>query len=361
VGSVGPRARDCRSSADNDCDGRRDDQASGACQCRPGATEACQTHPGLDGNGSCRAGSRTCLASGDGSSSSFGTCTGSVGPGARDCSSNQDNDCNGVPDRQDATCGCQPGTTRGCGTAACPATQSCELSANRSSASFGDCIPGPITFPDANLAAIVRQAVGVGAGPIPGSAVVGLRSLFSNNAGIQSLEGLQCLPDLTEISFFGNQIRDPGVLSSMTRLTVLVLSDSGLTDLSWVSPMSSLRTINVAVNSIRDVRPLTTLPQLDEVLIGSNPIEDLSPLGTISRMRALSLSRMGLVNQDLALIGRLANLTFLDLPFNDLTDLTALLPLTRLTSLNVRANPVNCGASATVTLAGRVATFLSDC
>lgn len=104
AGAVPPAPRDCRSSADNDCDGVPDSQLDTVCQCIPGAVEVCDAHAGLDGNGICRAGQRTCIASAGSLSSAWGACLGSVGPATRSCTSAADNDCNGSVDRDEAAC-----------------------------------------------------------------------------------------------------------------------------------------------------------------------------------------------------------------------------------------------------------------
>ncbi|HTV25042.1 MAG TPA: hypothetical protein VMG12_40390 [Polyangiaceae bacterium] len=104
IGAVPPAPRDCRSSADNDCDGSPDSQLDAVCQCVPGAVEACDVHTGLDGIGICRAGSRACIASAGSLSSAWGACTGSVAPAARNCGSAADNDCNGALDRDEPAC-----------------------------------------------------------------------------------------------------------------------------------------------------------------------------------------------------------------------------------------------------------------
>lgn len=94
-----PRARNCASSQDNDCDGRPDNTLDNVCTCVIGQTQVCGEHPGLDGNGPCRAGQRRCEAGANSSSSAFGACTGSVGPQATDSCSIAGNDanCNGLP------------------------------------------------------------------------------------------------------------------------------------------------------------------------------------------------------------------------------------------------------------------------
>lgn len=72
VGAVYPAERDCTSAADNDCDGQPDNLVDDICRCAPGSTEPCETHPGQDGVGACRAGERGCLVAADRRSSEWG-------------------------------------------------------------------------------------------------------------------------------------------------------------------------------------------------------------------------------------------------------------------------------------------------
>lgn len=144
--AVLPRARDCGSSLDNDCDGREDDELDTTCQCTPEAVEACDTHPGQDGIGICRAGNRSCVGTPGNTASSWSTCQGSVAPRTRDCRSNLDNDCNGTADNVlDSTCVCAPGTTRPCGPPQADGCrhlhqiERCEVLANGSSTRWGEC------------------------------------------------------------------------------------------------------------------------------------------------------------------------------------------------------------------------------
>lgn len=96
VGNIEPTTRDCTTSVDMNCNGTPDNQEA-ECQCAgggaPGATRACNTHPGQDGIGQCVAGSQTCVASG--ATSTWSGCSGDVGPQTEQCDG-VDRDCNGV-------------------------------------------------------------------------------------------------------------------------------------------------------------------------------------------------------------------------------------------------------------------------
>src|SRR6185437_11770444 len=114
VGAVMPGARDCTSALDNNCDGVADNAIDSVCQCAAGKTQACGAHPGLDGHGPCTAGTQSCVVATNKATSSWGTCTGSVGPASADtCVQGNDNNCNGTPNDG---CACINNvTTRACG------------------------------------------------------------------------------------------------------------------------------------------------------------------------------------------------------------------------------------------------------
>ena len=109
---AGPR--DCRSAQDNDCDGQPDNVVDDVCVCVLGTPEACDQHPGLDGNGPCRAGLRTCVLAADGLTTEWGACEGSVEPAGPDSCTvrGDDADCDGTPNTD---CPCVDGDTQECG------------------------------------------------------------------------------------------------------------------------------------------------------------------------------------------------------------------------------------------------------
>ena len=103
--------------------------------------------PGSAPQAPCAAGKKICKADG-----TFGACTGAVAPGATDCTSSADKNCNGEPDNTE--CGvCTAGATQYCydgpngtvGVGPCKqGTQVCELDAASSQTVWGPCA-GEIT------------------------------------------------------------------------------------------------------------------------------------------------------------------------------------------------------------------------
>ena len=97
VGAVNKAARDCTSTADNDCDGLPDNTIDVVCKCSGATAQACSAHPGNDGYGPCTAGRQSCVIAADKTSSTWGACSGAVGPAAADsCVKGDDSNCNGT-------------------------------------------------------------------------------------------------------------------------------------------------------------------------------------------------------------------------------------------------------------------------
>jgi hypothetical protein len=148
IGAAYPQARDCTSPLDNDCDGKPDNATvDSACTCLVGTSQACGTHPGLDGVGICKGGTQLCEAGPGGKTSKFGDCKNSQGPLARNCNSPLDNDCNGTVDSTiDTVCTCAIGTSLACGAhpgdgkGIChPGLALCIAGANNSSSTLAAC------------------------------------------------------------------------------------------------------------------------------------------------------------------------------------------------------------------------------
>jgi hypothetical protein len=114
VGAVFPKARDCSSAQDNDCDGQPDNTVDDVCRCPAQASQSCDARPGLDGKGPCKAGTQACVLGNGNGSSDWGPCSGSVAPTAADsCGvAGDDANCDGVPN---GGCTCVEGSTVACG------------------------------------------------------------------------------------------------------------------------------------------------------------------------------------------------------------------------------------------------------
>ncbi len=135
VGAVTPSAEVCGDTLDNDCDGAADEN----CVCLPGSTSGCYSGPpSTEDIGTCRSGSRVCLADGSG----YGQCAGEVLPGVEVCGDGLDNDCDAVADEG---CVCAPAATSSCytgapGTAGVGVCRAGSQTCNASGTGYGACV-----------------------------------------------------------------------------------------------------------------------------------------------------------------------------------------------------------------------------
>ena len=135
-----------------------------------------------------------------------------------------------------------------------------------------------VDFPDSNLAAVVRGALGLGAtDPIPQTNLAGLTQLEADNAGITNLTGLEQATGLTTLYLRSNQIVDVSPLSGLTNLTWLDLERNQIRDIRRLTGLTNLGTLGLGGNQISDIRPLAGLTSLTWLDIGENQISDLRP------------------------------------------------------------------------------------
>ena len=193
-----------------------------------------------------------------------------------------------------------------------------------------------VRMPDANLAAVVRDALGLGSNAaITKQRIQGLTRLDARDSQIKNLTGLEHATQLTHLFLYYNQIRDVSPLRGLTRLRHLGLDGnqisnvrpliglkqlellhigqnkinnsgvqllSNLTELKWLSlhvnqisnitPLAKLKKLEglwIGGNTIRDVSPLAGLVNLETLHLGGNPIQDTSPLASLTKLRDVDI------------------------------------------------------------------------
>ena len=119
----------------------------------------------------------------------------------------------------------------------------------------------PVTFPDANLEAAIREAIDKPEGLIFTSDLDGLTSLKTK--GITDLTGLEYCINLTELDLAWNQITDISPLASLTKLTALHLAGNQISDLSPLTSLTNLTRLNLEDNPLSDTSINTYIPQLE--------------------------------------------------------------------------------------------------
>ena len=142
------------------------------------------------------------------------------------------------------------------------------------------------------------------------------------------------LPALKTLSINNVTVTDTAFLADLKGLEVLRITNTGISDLSQINA-EGLKELTAGSNGITALEALgafTTLEKLD--LSGNADITDLTPLSVLKNLTWLSLDDDGGV-VELAPLASLAELTDLNLCGTGATDVTPILGLTKLSSLDV--------------------------
>ena len=196
-----------------------------------------------------------------------------------------------------------------------------------------------IDFPDRNLEAAIREAVGKPSGDIYKADVEKLTSLYAAARGIVSLTGLEHATSLTHLYLDSNNISDISPLASLSSLTDLYLGSNKIGDISRLANLTSLTLLRLDSNQISDISPLANLSSLTELDLGRNEIDNMSPLGQLTSLTDLDLHSDQI--SDISALANLTGLTSLRLDSNQITDISSLANLTSLTLLRLDSNQIS--------------------
>ncbi|MBI1319576.1 MAG: hypothetical protein GC168_11605 [Candidatus Hydrogenedens sp.] len=150
---------------------------------------------------------------------------------------------------------------------------------------------GPL-FPDANLAAAVRTAIGKPSGDLEPSdvAVPEFSRLDAALADIGDITGLEHCTSLTELDLHGNCIADIAPLAGLVALRSLNLHDNQISDITALESLTGLDLLWLGRNAIDDISPLADNPGLAGTA-GTGPWDRINltfnPLGDASNAAAL--------------------------------------------------------------------------
>ena len=178
--------------------------------------------------------------------------------------------------------------------------------------------PEVVSIPDANLAAVVREALDL----TPGDAIsqldmLRLGWLEATSHQITDLTGLEYAVNLKGLNLGDNQISDITPLAESTIIEGLELHYNNISDISSLAAMTNLSGLNLDGNSVSDLSPLTELINLQSLLLWENSVSDISPLAGLTHL------------QNLALGG------------NSVSDISPLVGLTHLGELDLWDNPLS--------------------
>ena len=183
--------------------------------------------------------------------------------------------------------------------------------------------PKTVTFPDENLEAAIRDALGKPAGEeITATELADLTMLWALFSDITDLTGLEYCTNLTELNIYGNQISDISPLSSLTNLSQLRLGGNQIGDISSLASLTNMILLYLGENQISDISPLSSLTNLTLLDLDGNQISDISPLASLVNLNALSLNENQI--RDISPLASLVNIITLRLSDNQISDISPL-------------------------------------
>ena len=202
-----------------------------------------------------------------------------------------------------------------------------------------------VTIPDANLATVVREALGLDPNaPIPKKKLEALEILQALDKDIGDLTGLEKATGLKTLIIRGAHdqkiIRDITPLAGLTQLTKLCLQGNKIKDIKPLAGLTQLTDLKLHNNSlIRDITPLANLKQLIHLSLWSNLISDITPLAELTQLKILQIFDNEI--SDITPLANLKQLTHLDISINEISDITPITNLKQLTDLGLQANRIH--------------------
>ncbi len=181
---------------------------------------------------------------------------------------------------------------------------------------------GVVYFPDVNLDAAVREAIGKPSGDIYQSDLSGLFSLMAYERGISNLEGLQYCTNLTQLWLGSNQISDINKLSGLVNISDMLLWSNQISNISALSGMTKMRKLFLNNNQISDISPLSGMTNMTILFLSSNYITDISALSEMTNMTDLRLGSNQI--SDIGSLSGMLNMKRLDLYENQISNISAL-------------------------------------
>ena len=165
-----------------------------------------------------------------------------------------------------------------------------EVSVDGLSGSFTVLLAG-VTFPDGNLEAAIRDALGKPAcEEIMAAELANLTTLWALFSDITDLTGLEYCTNLTELNIYGNQISNISALSSLTNLSQLRLNYNQISDISPLASLVNLGYVSLNGNQISDISLLlenSGLGEGDEVYLEDNNLDLREGSEDMENIRAL--------------------------------------------------------------------------
>ena len=195
----------------------------------------------------------------------------------------------------------------------------------------------------------------------PLSGLTNLSELWlRNNTNITDISPLSGLTNLSTLDLRNTNITAIDSLSGLTNLSRLYLGGTDITDISPLSGLTNLSNLELNSTNITAIDSLSGLTNLLSLWLDNTNITDISPLSGLTSLLYLELDDTNITAID-SLSG-LTALSSLSLDNNRISDLSPLVLNSRLSTVNVRGNPLSAASRTSYipTLTGRGVTVRYD-
>ncbi|EPT8859738.1 leucine-rich repeat domain-containing protein [Listeria innocua] len=202
--------------------------------------------------------------------------------------------------------------------------------------------PTPINeiFPDANLADVMKGFLNKQnvTDTVTQEDLNKVTILGGAGQDIESIEGIQYLPNLTTIYLYNNKITDISLLADFTQLEILDISGNKINDFNPIANLTKLRTLGLSGTDVSDITFIANLTELTDIGLSRNHITDISPLANLTKVKTLYLSDNKITN--LTALKNMKDLNFLNAGENEINDITGLADLTNIHSISLSQNKI---------------------
>ena len=152
---------------------------------------------------------------------------------------------------------------------------------------LGACGYYEVVFPDANLDAAIREAIGKPDGAIYACDLKELVAFSACDREIADITGLEQCVNLKHIVLWNNRIEDIEPLASLTGLEKLYIGNNRIRDISPLASLTRLTELNLGINRIDDITPLSSLTSLLWLDVWDNQVTDVAPLASLTDLQVL--------------------------------------------------------------------------
>ena len=210
-------------------------------------------------------------------------------------------------------------------------------------------VPDPVIhIPDPNLEQVLRKQMKLDPNlKITKRRIARLSTLNASNQGIKDLTGLEHALRLTKLIIAFNSVAGLTPLADLRGLRRLDARECNISDLTPLANLRYLVELRLSGNQIEDISPVENLPRLRRLEIDDNPLTDHSVLEQFKpinipdpNLRAAVRSALSLPADIPIAQGDMRQLTKLDAPDSQITNLTGLEYATNLAFLSLGHNNI---------------------